>query len=384
MILFDGRGTGLSDPIVGDRLPSLEERIDDIRAVLDATEAERVVLVSFADAGPLCCLFAASHPERTRGLVLCNTTPRTAWAPDHPWGMTPEEFRDRLAAIESRWGTRDYAAEIVRSAAPSHADDDVMIDWWARSMRMSAAPAAAANLLRMYYEMDVREVLPTIHAPTLVLSSEGVREEAAAMAARIPGAIHHVIPGQDPTVMANPVPYIEEIRGFVTRLADEEADLDRVLATVLFTDVVDSTQRVTELGDRAWRALIEKHHAFVRGVIARWRGREVDTAGDGFFASFDGPARAIRAARSIVEGTAALGLRVRAGLHTGECERIDGKIGGLAVVIGSRIAGTAGGGEVLVSQTVKDLVAGCGFEFADAGEHELKGVPGAWRLYRVE
>jgi class 3 adenylate cyclase len=383
LILLDGRGTGLSDRLHGDRLPTLEERIDDVRAVLDAVNSRTVVLVSFADAGPLCCLFAATYPERTHALVLCNTRPRTAWAPDYPWGMTPEEFDKDLEASETRWGTRAYAQEIAAQAVPSRADDEDLIDWWAADMRLSASPSAAAQLLRMYHDMDVRHILPAIHVPTLVLASDPVYDESAAMAAAIPGAEIVRIASSEPTVMSSPKLYVEQIRRFVSRIQGEEADLDKVLATVLFTDIVASTQRAAAGGDNAWRELVERHHRFIRGMLARWRGREMDTAGDGFFAAFDGPARAIRCATAITGGIQTLGLEVRAGVHTGECELIDGKMAGLTVAIGARVAARAGPSEVLVSQTVKDLVAGSDIAFEDAGEHELKGVPDRWRLYRV-
>ena len=385
LILLNGRGTGLSDPIPEGPLPTLEERIDDMKAVLDAVTAERVALVSFADSGPLCCLFAATYPDRTLALVLCNTSPRMAWAPDHPWGIDPDEYEHQLADTATRWGTREYAAEIVRNGSPSRAEDTALIDWWEESMRQSASPEAAATLLRMYYEMDVRDVLPAIHVPTLVLSRGGeLAEESAATAGRIPGAIHSVMPGHDRMVMGGHADsYCDAIQEFVRRVRDEEADLDRVLATVLFTDIVGSTQHAAALGDRAWKELVERHHSFVRGTLPRWRGREQDTAGDGFFAAFDGPARAIRCALAIVEGIRSIGLEVRAGIHTGECEMIDTKVGGLTVAIGARVASEAGPSEVLVSQTVKDLVAGCGLEFEGRGEHELKGVPDRWRLYRV-
>jgi class 3 adenylate cyclase len=383
LIRFDARGSGLSDSLRGDRLPSLEERIDDLRAVLDAVDSERAVLVAFADAGAFCCLFAATYPGRTKALILNNTGPRVAWAPDYPWGMTPEEFDVDLKDTETRWGTREYAAEIVRENDPARPNDDVQIDWWAVSMRQSASPSAAAALLRMYYDMDVREVLPAIHVPTLVLASDPAAAKSEAMARRIPGALFTRIHSAAPIVMADPEPFLAEIRRFVSRVGEEESDLDRVLETVLFTDIVGSTQVAADRGDRAWHELLERHHAFVRGVIARWRGREMDTAGDGFFAAFDGPARAIRCARAIVDGVRSMGIEIRAGLHTGECDITDGKVAGLTVVIGSRIASLAGPSQVLVSRTVRDLVVGSGISFQDRGEHELKGVPDRWRLYSV-
>jgi pimeloyl-ACP methyl ester carboxylesterase len=342
LIVFNARGAGLSDGVRGDRLPTLEERIDDLRAVLDAVDSERTVMVAFANGGPLCCLFAATYPGHTKALILNNTGPRTAWAPDYPWGMTPEEFRRELEATETRWGSRAYAAEIVAEVTPDRADDEALIDWWASSMRLSASPAAAAALLRMYHDMDVRDVLPAIHVPTLVLASDPAAEESEAMARQqIPGAQFTRIHSQAPVLAADPEPFLAQIRRFVARLTEEESDLDRVLETVLFTDIVGSTELAADRGDRAWHELLERHHAFVRAVIARWRGREMDTAGDGFFAAFDGPARAIRCAQAIVEGVRSMGIEVRAGLHTGECDIADGKVAGITVAIGARIASLA-------------------------------------------
>ena len=297
--------------------------------------------------------------------------------------MTPEQFDDELESTETRWGSRAYAVEIVQETTPRRANDDALIDWWAASMRLSASPSAAAALLRMFYAMDVREVLPAIHVPTLVLASDPAAEESEAMARRIPGALVTRIHSPAPVFMADPEPFLAEIRRFVTRVGEEEADLDRLLETVLFTDIVGSTELAADLGDRAWHDLIERHHGFVRGVIARWRGREMDTAGDGFFAAFDGPARAIRCAQAIVEGVRSMGIEIRAGLHTGECDITDGKVAGITVAIGSRIATLAEPSEVLVSRTVRDLVAGSGLAFEDAGEHDLKGIPGTWRLYAL-
>lgn len=383
LIEFDARGTGLSGTLQGDRLPSLEERIDDLGAVLDDVKSERAILLAFADGGPLCSLFAATYPARTRALILMNTAPRMAWAPDYPWGMTPEDFDDELANTETRWGSREYAVEIVRDMNPQRVDDDALVDWFAAHMRLSASPSAATALLRMYYDMDVREVLPAIHVPTLVLASDPSAEESEAMARQIPGALFTRIRSSAPVFIADPEPFLAEIRRFVSRVGEEELDLDRVLETVLFTDIVRSTELAVDLGDRAWHDLIQRHHAFVRGVIARWRGREMDTAGDGFFATFDGPARAIRCAQAVVSGVRSMGIEVRAGLHTGECDLTDNKVSGITVAIGSRIASLAGPSQILVSRTVRDLVAGSGLKFEDAGVRKLKGVPERWRLYKV-
>jgi class 3 adenylate cyclase len=385
LIAFDGRGMGLSDRLRDQRLPTLEERMDDARAVLDAARASRALLVAGADGGPLACLFAATYPERTLGLVLMNTAPRMAWAADYPWGMRRDELDRKLEAMEQGWGTRAYAER--ETLWPMHGmTRQEVVDWELEWMHLSASRSDAVALTRMFYDSDVRDVLGTIRVPTLVLSRAGgaMEEEARAFAALIPGARRQTMPGTQPMVMQEPPDaYSEAIEAFAHELREEEAQLDSVLATVLFTDIVGSTARQAELGDRRWTDLVEEHHAVVRGCLARYRGRELDTAGDGFFAAFDGPARGIRCAQAIVEGVRPLGLEVRAGLHTGECRTVDEKIGGLAVSIGARVSALAGPSEVLVSQTVRDLVAGSGLELADRGEHELKGVPGAWRVYAV-
>ena len=358
--------------------------MDDLRAVLDAAGVGRALLSAGADGGPLACLFAATYPERTLGLVLMNTAPRIAWAPDYPWGLRRDEFERDLAAMEAGWGTPEYAEEHAHWPMEGMTRGEA-VDWWLEWMRLSAAPGDAVALWRMFYDSDVRDVLPTIRVPTLVLSRGGEMEaEAKAFAALIPGARQETMPGSAGTVMQeHPDAYMDAVERFARELHEEEAELESVLATVLFTDIVDSTARQAELGDRRWADVLQAHHALVRGCLARYRGRELDTAGDGFFASFDGPARGIRCARAIVEGVRPLGLEVRAGLHTGECRSIEGKVGGLAVSIGARVTSLAGRSEILVSQTVRDLVAGSGIELADRGEHDLKGVPGSWRVYAV-
>jgi class 3 adenylate cyclase len=385
LISFDGRGMGLSDRLRDQRLPPLEERMDDARAVLDAVGGKRALLVAGADGGPLACLFAATYPERTHGVVLMKTAPRIAWAPDYPWGMRREDLERMLAEMEQDWGTRPYAERNAPWPMPGMTREEV-VDWDLEWMHLSASRGDVIALTRMFYDSDVRDVLGTIRVPTLVLSRGGgaKEEEARAFAALIPGARRRTMPGTQPTVMQEHTEaYAEAIEEFVHELREEEAQLGGVLATVLFTDIVGSTARQAELGDRRWADLVREHHAVVRGCLARYRGRELDTAGDGFFAAFDGPARGIRCAQAIVEGVRPLGLEVRAGLHTGECRVVDEKIGGLAVAIGARVSALAAPSEVLVSQTVRDLVAGSGLDLADRGEHELKGVPGAWRVYAV-
>ena len=313
-----------------------------------------------------------------------NTAPRIAWAPDYPWGLRREEFEREVDRMQAGWGTRAYAEEHAPWPMDGMTREET-VDWWLEWMQLSAAPGDAVALWRMFYDSDVRNVLGTIRVPTLVLSrGAAMEEEAKAFAALIPGARQETMPGTAPNVMQErPDAYMDAIQRFARALRDEEAELDSVLATVLFTDIVGSTARQAELGDRRWADLVREHHAVVRGCLARYRGRELDTAGDGFFAAFDGPARGIRCAQAIVAEVSRLGIEVRAGLHTGECRTVDEKIGGLAVSIGARVSSLAGPSEVLVSQTVRDLVAGAGLELAERGEHDLKGVPGAWRVYAV-
>lgn len=385
VILFDKRGVGLSDRVREDRLPDLETRMDDVRAVMDAVGSDRAVIFGVSEGGPMSMLFAATYPDRTIALALYGTVADfTVREPDYK--DDPEAY---LTRTEEVWGTREFAEGEIRSwAAPGHEGDGHLVAWLASYMRRSASPGAAVALERMNREINATQALASIHVPTLVIGRsddldfriEQVRETAGRIAGarlvELPGNVHFPWVGPQDEIL-------DEVERFVVSLGEMEAELGRALATVLFTDVVGSTERAATLGDRAWKDLLEEHHRLVRGQLARFRGVEVDTAGDGFLATFDGPARAVRCAQSIVQAVAGLGLEVRAGVHTGEVQTIDGKVGGLAVVIGARVGGLAGASEVLVSQTVKDLVAGSGLTFEDAGEHELKGVPDRWRLYRV-
>jgi len=380
LIKFDRRGTGLSDRVR--ETPSLETRMDDVRAVLDAVGSERAALFGTFEAASMCLLFAATYPERTSGLVVYNPVAKGTWAPDYPWAPTPDEARRELANITERWGTMAYVEEWMRMMAPTRLDDDEFKHHWLRLLRLGASPSAAQAITRMALEIDIRDVLPAIRVPTLVVAMPQAREEAAFVAGRIPQARLLDVSGPDFAVSLLGEDFHAEVERFVCGL-DRETEPETVLATVLFSDIVGSTEKAAELGDRAWAELVSRHHALVRRHLDTFGGTEVDTAGDGFFASFEGPIRAIRCASAISEGVRSLGLEVRIGLHTGECERVDGKIGGLAVNIGARVASTANAGQVVVSSTVKDLVAGSGIEFEDCGEHELKGVPGAWRLYSV-
>jgi len=390
LILFDKRGMGLSDRVSEDRLPSLEVRMDDARAVMDAVGSERAVVFGVSEGGPMASLFAATYPERTIALVLFGTG--SCWAPaaDYPWpGSNDEEYEERIARIERLWGTREFAAhEFAAWGAPSLANDDRAIDWLTTYLRHAASPGAAGALSRMNRGIDIRPTLPAIHVPTLVLARDGDLafpvEETRWMAEQIRGARFVSFPGVDHFFwVGKQDELLDEIEPFVATVRDQEADLDRVLATVLFTDIVGSTAKAAELGDKGWGNLVERHHGIVRALLGRFRGTEVDTAGDGFFATFDGPARAVRCAEAIAEAVTDVGLEIRAGVHTGEVEMIAGKVGGIAVNIGARVGALARASEVLVSQTVRDLVSGSGLAFEDAGEHELKGVPDRWHLYKV-
>jgi class 3 adenylate cyclase len=383
VIVYDARGTGLSDRVL--ETSNLDMRADDLRAVLDATGSERAVLLGYSESGSVAAFFAATHPERVLALVLYASAARWAWAPDYPFGRSKaDQERIRLEDFEG-WGSTELAKYWIEDEAPSHVGDPEWVRSLAKVMRHSGSPAAALTFQDVQYETDVRGVLPSVQAPTLVLSRAPIdHERSADLAERIPGAKYVHLPGRDRMPYAGNIEVLlGEVERFVRSVSAEEASFDRVLATVLFTDIVGSTEKAAGLGDTAWKDLLERHHAVVRAMIGRYRGAEIDTAGDGFLATFDGPARGVRCAQAIAEAVQPLGLEIRAGLHTGEVETIDGKVGGIAVHIGARVGALAGPSEVLVSQTVKDLVAGSGLTFENAGEHELKGVPDRWHLYRV-
>ena len=385
LILFDKRGVGLSDRVSEDRLPSLETRMDDVRAVMDAAESQRAVVFGVSEGGPMSILFAATYPARTIALVLFGTVADfTAREPDYK-----SDLAEYLDLTERRWGTNEYARIQIRDwAAPGHEDDEHLVAWLASYLRRAASPGAAIALERMNRAINVTQALPAIHAPTLVIGrSEDLDfpiEQTKDLAGRIAGARFVELPGREHFFwIGDQDAILDEVERFVVALGEVEAEFDRVLATVFFTDIVASTEKAVELGDRRWKELVEEHHRRVRGQLARFHGVEVDTAGDGFFATFDGPARAVRCAQAAIESLRPMGIEIRAGVHTGEVETIDAKVGGMAVVIGARVGALAQSSEVLVSQTVKDLVAGSGLAFEDAGEHELKGVPNRWRLFRV-
>lgn len=381
LILFDKRGLGMSDRVPG--ATTLEERMDDIRAVMDAVGSERAAVMGESEGGPLAMLFAAAHPERTVGLVLQGAEVRERRDDDWPWGeATQEEFDTGISTLHERWGKGLGFQFLV----PSVGDVEWGRELLGRLQRHAATPSAWEAFARMAFQIDVRDVAPAINVPTLILHAVDDRichvENARFLARTIPNATYVELPGGDHVPFFDPERTIAELREFLTGTR-EASTRDRVLATVLFTDLVGSTVRASELGDRRWRELVEQHHATVRRELARFDGREIDTAGDGFFATFDGPARAIRCACAIVDALRPLELEIRAGLHTGEVEVAEGKVAGIAVNIGARVAARAEGGEVLVSSTVRDLVAGSGLEFDDRGVAELKGVPGEWRLFAV-
>jgi class 3 adenylate cyclase len=387
LIVFDKRGTGMSDRVAG--APTIETRMDDVRAVMDAVGSQRAAVLGLSEGGPMSVVFAATYPERIWALVLCGVLIRSLWAPDFPWGYTEEEWERACEEERRHWGEPEFVRQTLQPLVPSL--DEENLRGLTTMFRQGASPGSWDALNRMNKDVDVRDVLPAIRVPTLVLNRTEepamLREGSRYAAHYIPGARHLELAGPDHAPFAgDSESYLHAIEEFLIETWDtgwEETEPDRVLATVLFTDIVGSSEKAAELGDRAWRELLERHHELVRRQLVRFRGSEVDTAGDGFFASFDGPARAIRCASAIVESMPELGLEVRAGLHTGECELMDGKVAGIAVHTGARVSSFAQPGEVLVSSTVKDLVAGSGISFEDRGAHQLKGIPGEWRVYAV-
>jgi pimeloyl-ACP methyl ester carboxylesterase len=382
LILFDKRGMGLSDRV---RVGTLEERMDDVRAVMDAARSERAALIGVSEGGPMSMLFAATYPQRTHALILCGGEVKEEKTEDWPWGEhTREEFEASMARVPEGWPP---TGEGFWLRIPSRGKDERLREWWRNVLSEAASPRAAEAFMRVGFEIDVREVAPAIRVPTLIVHSVDDRvchvENARWLARNIAAARYLELPGADH------VPWGEHSERIVAEVEElltgtrRDREPERVLATVLFTDVVRSTQHAARLGDRRWRELLELHHERIRRELQRFRGQEVDTAGDGFLASFDGPARAIHCACAAVDAIRELGIELRAGIHTGECELIDDKLGGIAVHIGARVAAQAGAGEVLVSQTVRDLISGSGIELSDRGAARLKGVPGEWRLYAV-
>ncbi len=388
LIVFDKRGTGLSDRV--GEVATLETRMDDVRAVMDAVGSERAALLGYSEGASMAIVFATTYPERTAALVLYGSYLAWEWLAERHFPSRHESARAAFEELERRWGTPEFCDELLEDDAPSKLGDESFRRWYAARVRLSASPSAAVALQRMNMETDTRGVVSSVRVPTLVVHRAGDRnckvENARYAAQQITGARLVELPGDDhlPWVGDSDA-IVSEIRTFLTETWDAGGwavpEPDRVLATVLFTDIVGSSERAASLGDRAWRELLEHHHDRVRRQLSRFRGRELDAAGDGFFASFDGPARAIRCGLAIVEAVHELGLDVRVGLHTGECELVDGKVAGIAVHTGARIAAQAHPGEVLVSGTVKDLVAGSMIAFEERGAHELKGIPGRWQLF---
>jgi class 3 adenylate cyclase len=378
VIVFDKRGQGLSDR--GVAAPTLEQRMDDVRAVMDAAGSEHAALFGASEGAALASLFAATYPARTSALILFGSRARWSWAPDYPTGTPGEAASAFLRTMESMWGS----GLAVDRLAPSRSKDQAFREWWSKLERMSASPADIVALYRMIFEIDTRAVLPAIRVPTLVLHRKHdvlPIAEGRYLAERIPGAKFVELEGTDHIPWSTGADeLVDEIEEFLTG-ARRVPEPDRVLTTVLFVDIVGSTNEAARLGDHKWRDLLERYYAVVRQQIARFNGREVGTAGDGMFASFDGPARAVRSALAIRDAVGGLSLRVRAGVHTGECEIMGDNLGGIAVHIGARVCEAAAPDEVLVSSTVKDLVAGAGLHFSNRGEHPLKGVPESWKLF---
>lgn len=381
LILWDKRGTGLSDPV--DRVPTLDERVEDLLAVLEAAGSGRPALVGVSEGGPTALLFAATHPDRVSRLVLYGTSPRPRYADDWPWGWTAETLDEWLAELDRKWG-EDALLEVF---APSMAGTETAVHSWGRYLRAGASPSMGRALLNSAARIDCRPILSTINVPTLVLHRCGDRvfdvEGARFMANEIPQAQIVEFAGEDHLLsIGDPGPILDEIERFVTGTAPQPP-AESVLATVLFTDIVGSTVLAARLGDRRWHELRQRHDAVVRSELGRFGGREVKTLGDGFLAMFAAPSRALSCATAIRDAVASVGLEVRAGLHTGECRVTADDVSGLTVHISARVAAAAGPSEVLVTSTVKDLVVGSDFGFVDCGTQPLRGVPGDWRLFRV-
>ena len=384
VMIFDKRGMGMSDR--AREVPTLEARMDDVRAVMDAAGSECAMLSGGGEGARMTALFAATYPERVSAVAFVNPSARGLWSPDYPWAHTEAEWRRLLRDVTDGWGTQEFSDRLLREQAPSVADDESFRAWWVTYLRRSLSPGAAVAFYRMMMESDVSDVLPLVRAPALVFHRDDERGPAEYFADRIPHSHRIELPGlRDDHQWVRPESVeivFRETEKLISKVG-HSSDPETVLATVLFTDIVGSTERAVELGDSRWSELLREHHALVRRELARFRGREIDTAGDGFFASFDGPARAIRCACAIRDGVRTFGLELRSGLHTGECELVEDKPAGVAINTGARVAAKAAPGEVLVSRTVKDLVAGSGIEFEERGTHELKGLAGEWQLYAV-
>jgi len=381
VILFDRRESGLSDHV--GRPSTLEEQTDDLIAVLDAAGAERVAVFALMEGTPMAMMFAAAHPERTRALALYSPFARTTWAPGYEWAPTAQERAARFVQIIAHWGD---GVALLEYLAPEHRGDPLLERWLGKLQRVSQSPGTARMVSEANQDLDVRAVLPSIRVPTLVMrrtEHEGIHPaHVRYVAEHIPGARYVELPGSESLIfLGDAEAALGEIEEFLTGTRSSGAAGDRVLATVLFSDVCGSTELAARLGDRRWRDVLAQHDEAVRAAVSRHAGRAIKSLGDGMLATFDGPARAIRAGRAIVEDTAPLGLKVRVGLHTGECEMIGDDVGGLAVHLAARVVGLAAPGDVLVTQTVKDLVTGSDLTFADRGTHALRGIPDEWRLW---
>ncbi len=387
LIRLDRRGMGMSDRITHLSPPSIEERLDDLRAVMDAAGSPRAVIVSLGYAASLVAAFAATYPERVAGIALFNPIVRDRPEPDYPWAPSDEAFEAELESIRNHWATVERATTWLGESAPSRAHDVHFIQWWAEQERRMGSAEDALALARLQRDTDVVAVLPAIHVPTLVMvRTASPVDRSRYVAERIPGAVLRILPGEDlMAISGDSDAVLREIEEFVDGLPAATAghDFDRVLSTLLFTDIVGSTELAVQLGDRAWADLLSRHLARASKLVESFRGRVVDTAGDGFLASFDGTGRAIRCARAVLDDAVELGLSIRAGVHTGECEVDGDRLRGVALHIGARVASLAGSRQILVTSTVKDLVAGSGITFEDRGRHELKGVPDSWQVYEV-
>ncbi len=384
LILFDKRGTGLSDRISG--IPTLEERMDDVRAVMDAVGSKRAALFGVSEGGPMSVLFAATYPERASALVLYGSIARGKWAPDYPW--MPKSDDARFEAWLEGWRKEWGGPYSIGFWAPSMAEDEVFRQWWAKYLRLSASPSAVINVFRMNAAIDVRDILPTVRIPTLVLHRLGDRaidiEQGRYLAEHIPGAEFVELSGDDHLWwVGDSEAIVNKIQTFLTG-EQPPIEIDRVLATVLFTDIVDSTKQAAEMGDSRWKDFLDTHNAVMHKEIGRFRGRAVRSTGDGYLAVFDGPGRAIRCGAAVSRELRQLGIEIRTGVHTGEIDLMGEDVGGIAVNIAARVLAEAANNEVWVSRTVKDLVVGSGFEFTEKGTHSLKGVPGEWGLFSVE
>lgn len=379
--MFDKLGTGMSDRDVLNR--TVDQRLDEVLAVMEAAGSERVALLGISEGGPVSMLFAATYPEKTMALILYGVFAKGAWSQDYPYVLTREQYKRWMAIIRQSWGDPNSIA----NWAPSAVDDEIRKQWWGKLMRLGASPRAVIELVRTFSEIDVRPVLPSIQAPTLILHRNGDRVvrlgSAEYIAARIPDARYIELQGADHLWFVGDQGLIEaEIEEFLTGVRPAVRG-ERTLATVLFTDIVGSTALALEMGDSRWRTLLEQHDQLVRREMNKYRGREVRHTGDGFFITFDGPSRALFCAQAIRQTVEELAIGIRAGIHTGEVERIGGEIGGVAIHLAARVVDKAGAGQIVVSSTVKDLAVGSGIQFEDRGRHELKGIPGQWQLYEA-